>query len=177
MNKGTLAVVFIVVVAVGLGGFWYAQGGSWGMAPSSTMGTNGSPDQGNMGGTDTGAPQGDGTNVSQNLILGVNSTNALGQFLTAYNGMTLYTFTKDSVGTSTCYGGCAQKWPAYTVPSADAINVPANLEATNIGTIVRADGSIQVTYHGMPLYFWANDQQPGDTGGQGVGNVWFVAKP
>ncbi len=180
MNKGTLAVVFIVVVAVGLGAFWYAQGGSWGVAPSGAMGVNGSPNQGNMDGTDPGAPQqpqGDGTSVSQNLILGVTSTDALGQFLTAYNGMTLYTFTKDSAGTSTCYGQCAQKWPAYTVPSVAAVNVPANLEASNVGTIVRADGSIQVTYGGMPLYFYAPDQQPGDTLGQGVGNAWFVAKP
>jgi predicted lipoprotein with Yx(FWY)xxD motif len=29
----------------------------------------------------------------------------------------------------------------------------------------------------MPLYFFAEDTAPGDTNGQGRGDVWFVAAP
>src|SRR5581483_2981787 len=43
--------------------------------------------------------------------------------------------------------------------------------------IDRADGSKQVTYNGMPLYYWQGDKAPGDTTGQGVGNVWWVVAP
>ena len=40
-----------------------------------------------------------------------------------------------------------------------------------------ADGSLQVTYNGAPLYFYAKDAKTGDTLGQGAGNNWFVVKP
>ena len=43
--------------------------------------------------------------------------------------------------------------------------------------ISRDDGREQVTYNGLPLYYFANDKAPGDTKGQGVGGVWFVAAP
>ncbi len=46
-----------------------------------------------------------------------------------------------------------------------------------LGTLVRSDGSVQVTYGGWPLYFFAGDEAPGDINGQGVNDVWFVVAP
>jgi predicted lipoprotein with Yx(FWY)xxD motif len=46
-----------------------------------------------------------------------------------------------------------------------------------LGTITRDDKSLQVTYNGLPLYYFKNDKAPGDTTGQGVGNAWSVVKP
>jgi hypothetical protein len=46
-----------------------------------------------------------------------------------------------------------------------------------LGIIERADGLRQVTYNGMPLYFFAQDAAPGDTNGQGRGENWFVVAP
>jgi predicted lipoprotein with Yx(FWY)xxD motif len=43
-----------------------------------------------------------------------------------------------------------------------------------LGTIIRDDGTVQVTYNDLPLYYFANDAKPGDTVGQNVGGVWFV---
>jgi predicted lipoprotein with Yx(FWY)xxD motif len=100
----------------------------------------------------------------------------LGDFLVAANGMTLYAFTKDSVGTTTCYGMCATNWPPYTHIVAEPLVSGAGVTG-QVATITRADGSVQVTYNGMPLYFWANDKKSGDTTGQGKGGVWFVQKP
>ena len=44
-----------------------------------------------------------------------------------------------------------------------------------VASIKRDDGSAQVTYDGRPLYYFAKDTKAGDTKGQDVGEVWFVA--
>jgi predicted lipoprotein with Yx(FWY)xxD motif len=46
-----------------------------------------------------------------------------------------------------------------------------------VGTFTRTDdGTTQVTYKGLPLYFWKGDTKPGDVTGQGIGG-FSVAKP
>jgi predicted lipoprotein with Yx(FWY)xxD motif len=176
-------IVWIVVILIVLGGAWYflAQSPAPAAGPSTTMGLNGSPDQGNLGGTTTGSVQqpGDGTSISQNLVLGVYNNATLGEFLTAYDGKTLYTYSKDSAGVSNCSGTCATNWPPYSVPEGTTINLPSSSTGITgkISTIKRADGSVQVTYNGAPLYFYKDDHNAGDTTGQGIGGVWYVAKP
>ena len=41
----------------------------------------------------------------------------------------------------------------------------------------RTDGTYQVTYNGMPLYFYSGDTASEQTNGQGVGGNWSIAKP
>jgi predicted lipoprotein with Yx(FWY)xxD motif len=100
---------------------------------------------------------------------------SLGQTLVDTEGRTLYAFTKDKGGQSTCYGDCAATWPALTVQGDPAAGDGA--QASLLATTDRDDGSAQVTYKGMPLYLFSGDQQPGDTNGQGVGGVWFAVTP
>ena len=93
------------------------------------------------------------------------------------NGMTVYTFAKDVVnsGTSACTGGCITKWPALTVPAG---STPAGGGGVTgkLGTITRTDdGSTQVTYNGLPLYFYSGDKAPGDANGIYTG--WAAVKP
>jgi predicted lipoprotein with Yx(FWY)xxD motif len=99
----------------------------------------------------------------------------LGETLVDADGRTLYAFTKDTSGESTCYGDCEVTWPALTVQGAPAAG--DGVEASLLATTDRRDGSAQITYKGMPLYHFSGDRQPGDTNGQGVGGVWFAVSP
>jgi predicted lipoprotein with Yx(FWY)xxD motif len=106
--------------------------------------------------------------------IGVRST-PLGQILVDQNGMTLYLFEADTGSTSTCSGACLQNWPA--VITAAAPQASGTASASLLGTTKRDDGSMQVTYHGHPLYRFAADSAPGDTKGQGLndfGAGWDV---
>ena len=103
---------------------------------------------------------------------GVMVVTTSGTVLTGPNGMTLYTHAGDSATSSTCTGGCATAWPPLTTtgqPTAGA-GVTGQL-----GTLTRADGTTQVTYGGLPLYYWQGDTKAGDMTGDGV-NGFSVAK-
>jgi predicted lipoprotein with Yx(FWY)xxD motif len=100
------------------------------------------------------------------------STNAaLGRILTDAAGRTLYHYTKDTSGVSTCTGGCATVWPPFR--ASPPLTLPAGVSGT-LTLITRPDGSKQVAYNGEALYYYAADSGPGDTMGQGIGGLWFV---
>lgn len=93
------------------------------------------------------------------------------------NQMTVYTFAKDTAnsGKSACTGGCLARWPAVKVTAGQTPTAGPGVSGT-LATIVRADdGSTQVTYNGLPLYFFANDKAPGDTNGDYAN--WLLIKP
>jgi predicted lipoprotein with Yx(FWY)xxD motif len=95
---------------------------------------------------------------------------AMGKVLTDAKGMTLYTFDKDEGGESACYDDCATNWPPVIAPEGAAAE-------GDFGLTERKDNTMQWTYEGMPLYTWIKDEKPGDTTGDGVNDVWHVAKP
>ncbi len=99
----------------------------------------------------------------------------LGQILVDGEGRTLYLFTQDTDGESVCYDECETNWPPLTVDG--DITVGGGLDASLFSTVARTDGSMQVKVGDWPLYYFANDAAPGDTNGQGVGEVWFVVSP
>jgi predicted lipoprotein with Yx(FWY)xxD motif len=49
--------------------------------------------------------------------------------------------------------------------------------ASLVGSTQRKDGTMQVTYNGMPLYYYFKDHAAGDVTGQGNNNVWYVVTP
>lgn len=115
-----------------------------------------------------------GTTTTVSSMDGVHTMDTtLGTILVDADGMTLYVFTPDEGGDSTCYGSCADLWPP--VPGDTAI--AGGLDATMFGTTTRTDGTTQLTVDGWPLYRYAPDQAPGDTLGQGLNGVWFVVGP
>lgn len=99
----------------------------------------------------------------------------LGTILVDSEGRTLYAFLNDSGGESACYDDCAANWPALETDGEPQAGSQA--DASLLGTTERDDGAVQVTYNEWPLYHFAADEAPGDTNGQGVGDVWFVVSP
>jgi predicted lipoprotein with Yx(FWY)xxD motif len=94
----------------------------------------------------------------------------LGRVLADSDGFTLYIFTPDAQGDSTCYDQCADNWPF----AAEVSNVGDGLDASLLGTTERTTGETQATYNGWPLYTFGGDPGPGLTNGQGIGDSWYV---
>ena len=97
-----------------------------------------------------------------------------GSILTDADGMSLYFFSLDTKDTSECLGGCLNAWPVFYK---EDIIVDSGLDAADFATIERTDGAMQTTYKGWPLYYFANDAVAGDTLGDKVNDVWYIAKP
>ena len=100
----------------------------------------------------------------------------LGAFLTDRAGMTLYTFANDEPGVSNCYDRCATAWPPLLVEEEKTVSAEAGIPG-GLSTTEREYGTVQITYDSCPLYYWFNDEAPGDTTGHNVRNVWAVAWP
>lgn len=98
----------------------------------------------------------------------------IGKYLVDSRGMTLYNSKKDSPGKSTCTGECAVMWPVFYVQT---MVLGPGLKESDFGTIKRDDEKKQTTYKGMPLYYFADDKNPGDTNGDGAYHIWFAATP
>ena len=93
------------------------------------------------------------------------------------SGMTLYIFTQDvrDSGESACTGECLVTWPALTVAAGETPTGGEGVTGT-LGTITRTDdGTLQVTYDGLPLYFFAGDTAAGQA--NGVYELWEVVAP
>ena len=92
--------------------------------------------------------------------------------LVSPNVMTLYMFDKDVADSrkSVCNDPCATNWPPLMAAGTDQ-------SAGDYKVITRDDGKKQWAMKGKPLYYWAKDTKPGDKTGDGVLNVWHVAKP
>ena len=88
------------------------------------------------------------------------------------NGMTLYTFDKDTTGSgkSVCNGPCATNWPPLMASDMDK-------PAGDYSVVTRDDGKKQWAVKGKPLYYWVKDTKAGDKTGDGVQSVWHVIKP
>lgn len=97
----------------------------------------------------------------------------LGTILVDGDGKTLYLFTPDEGGDSSCYDACAANWP----PLIGSVSAGEGVDGSMLGETERTDGSTQATYGGWPLYYFAGDASPGDTSGQGVNAVWYVVSP
>ena len=109
------------------------------------------------------------------VVLQVATNDKLGKFLADDKGMTLYMYTKDTKDTTNCYDKCAQAWPPLL--QSDKPTLKDGVDGSLLGTTTRKDGAIQVTYAGMPLYYYFKDKAAGDVTGQNSNSVWYVVAP
>jgi predicted lipoprotein with Yx(FWY)xxD motif len=95
---------------------------------------------------------------------------AYGDILTDAAGMTLYTFDGDGRFRPRCSEECAADWRPFAAPE--------QCGASGYWTLVtRADGVIQWTYGGRPLYTYLGDLRPGDIHGERHDNGrWRAAR-
>ncbi len=114
-------------------------------------------------------------NIIKPSGLTVAKNDKLGSFLADENGRSLYMYTKDTKDTSVCNGKCEVFWPPLLTTGQPVLG--DGVDSKMLGTFKRKDGSMQVTYNGMPLYYYAPDKAPGDVTGQGSGSVWYVVAP
>ena len=143
--------------------------------PSSTMpgsaygSSSSSPAASPMSTGSAGATSGMGTSGTVTLTI---KKTGIGDVLADAQGDTLYWYAKDMKGgPSTCTGSCLAAWPAITGKPAAAMGVTF---AGRLGSVTDANGTVQATYNGYPLYRYAEDMAPGQTSGNGAGGVWHV---
>lgn len=83
-------------------------------------------------------------------------------------GMTIYSLSGEQNGKWICTStACTGVWHPVVPPSSGTSGGTVG----SLGTVTRPDGTMQVTYKGMPLYTFAEDTQPGDAKGQGIKDV------
>lgn len=101
---------------------------------------------------------------------------SLGSFLVDGHGRTIYYNTNDLPYNTlpSCDGDCLGEFPF--VPTG-TVHVPPTLNNSDFGLVLRAEDEWQVTYKGIPLYYFTNDTKPGDTYGEGHMGMWHVVPP
>ncbi len=110
--------------------------------------------------------------------LEVKEKQPFGKYLTDADGRALYMFEKDAKNTSTCYDACAEVWPPMLTSGKPQL--VSAVDTSLVGTIERKGGRMQVTYSGMPLYYYVKDQGPGSVTGQDVHDRfggWYLVSP
>ena len=114
----------------------------------------------------------------------VEESEQYGPYLADADGRALYLFTADQQGSgdqaaqSNCYDACAEAWPPLMTGGEPQAGEQA--DKSLIGMIERQNGDLQITYGGWPLYYFVQDQGPGEATGQdkhGFGGEWYLVTP
>jgi predicted lipoprotein with Yx(FWY)xxD motif len=123
------------------------------------------------------ASQTDSQNDKLTTKVGVTDAEALGKVVVNQDGMAVYRFEDDKKDEqSTCNNACAEAWPPLLVADPADVEVEG-VDQALLGTLVRADGTKQLTIGGWNAYLFAKDTKPGEVNGQGVDGKWFAFTP
>jgi predicted lipoprotein with Yx(FWY)xxD motif len=143
-------------------------------APASANGTPAAP----ASTTSTSAPP--PATSSEQAAMGQTVTTGgsdYGTMLFDDRGQAIYLFDKETTSAPDCYGDCAEAWPPVLTEGTPV--AAGEVQADLLGTTTRDDGSMQVTYAGHPLYFYAHED-PGEVLCHDVddfGGTWLVVTP
>jgi predicted lipoprotein with Yx(FWY)xxD motif len=113
---------------------------------------------------------------SSSSAVGLSTSGDVGEVLVDADGRTLYLFEKDDEGDeSYCSGECAKDWPPYTTKGTPQAG--DGVDASQLTTFKREDGTTQVAYADHPLYYFSGDKAAGDVNGNGLdefGAEWYA---
>ena len=108
------------------------------------------------------------SNGSSSALVKTASNSRLGTILVNAQGFTLYRLSGEHAGKFICTSSaCTRTWHPLTV----AAGSKPSGSVGSLGMVKRPNGTEQVTYQGMPLYTFAQDQAPGQANGQGIKDV------
>lgn len=115
-----------------------------------------------------------GTNPKPPAVKVRNAT--FGDILQSKNKLPLYYWSveKRAGGKIRCTGECARVWPPLVVGSRAAVPPRMRGVKGRFGVVKRADGRLQVTFRGLPLYAY-HDDPPNTVLCDNV-DGWFVVR-
>jgi predicted lipoprotein with Yx(FWY)xxD motif len=145
------------------------------LAACGSYGTTGVGSYGG-GSTNPPAPTTGGSNSS--AVIRTATVTVKGQsesVLTNAQGLTLYYFTADTATQSAVSGNLAKIWPPQLFTGSGGPTTSTTL-AGKLSVQADVNGN-QVEYNGHPLYTFSGDSAPGQTNGEGITGMWFVATP
>ena len=85
----------------------------------------------------------------------VASPSDFGTMLFDATGQAIYLFDVETTSEPRCYDACAEAWPPVLTKGEPVAG--EGLDDALLGTVERADGTVQVTYGDHPLYFYAHE--------------------
>ena len=100
-----------------------------------------------------------------------------GEVLFDDTGQAVYLFDVEDTTTPACYDQCAAEWPPVLT---EGVPVAAGgADGGSLDVTARTDGSIQVTYGGHPLYYYAHEgtDEVRCHNVSGFGGLWFAVSP
>lgn len=109
---------------------------------------------------------------TQRIHLSTAKVPHVGTVLTTGAGLTLYRFTANPAGMSTCTGSCANIWPPLLAAKGDHIAGPRGVKGLSLIDVGGAHW--QVAFHDVALYRFEGDAKKGQAKGQGIAHEWFA---
>jgi predicted lipoprotein with Yx(FWY)xxD motif len=116
-----------------------------------------------------------------NATVALKSFTGTGEALVDSKGAALYSNDMDSGSKIACTNQCLTEWVPLAAPAQGGPTSSDDAVQAKLGTVKRPDGATQVTFEGMPLYTFAEDQ-PGQVTGDGFADsfggthfVWTAA--
>ncbi len=158
----------LVLLVAACGSSSTTPGSAYGNSSATPMASGSVSSSGSTTGMGTSSPSG---GMSNTVTLTIKDTK-IGNVLANAKGQTIYWYSKDMKGgPSTCTGSCLSAWPLVTGTPVASMGVKF---AGTLGSVKDANGVVQATYNGYPLYTYTGDMAAGDTSGNGAGGVWHI---
>lgn len=177
MEHGTMIMAAAAIIAIAAIAVAYIALSKGTALPSTTASTQQTSVRGSASAATT-----QSTTMATTTAAAPNSTNytvrlsdnaTLGEYLVNQTGFTLYLNSQDTPysGKTACTGQCTYYWHPFYTPN---LAVQPGLNQSKFGTMIRSDGSKQLTYYGYPIYTYIGDSEPGWVSGSGVAGFWNV---